>query len=87
MMTVLEITQVSLWMTLPQTWLRGFCSSSRGIHNRPNNFMAAVLVFLSETCILKIFGYYACLIQAKGDLECRKSIPDSHQLNIAISTL
>lgn len=81
MMTVLEITQVSLWMTLLQSWLYVFCSSCHEIHNPHNNFMTAGLVFLSETCILEIFGYYPCLIEAKGDLECRESIPDANQLN------
>lgn len=80
MMTVLEITQIYPWMTLPQTWLHGFCSSCHGIHNPHNNFMAAGLLFLSETCMLEIFGYYPCLTWAK-DLECRVSIPDVHRLN------
>lgn len=35
-------------------------------------------LLLSEIWSLENFGYYLCPIQAEGDLQCRKSISDSH---------
>lgn len=76
-----NITIIPLDDSVPNLAPYGFCSSCHGIHNPHNSFMAVGSVFLSETCILEIFGYYPCLIEAEGDLECRESISDYNGIN------